>query len=66
MSDNSKAEVLQETEILKRNKKVDARVVNAQIKLELQLEVLGVEVKPKFNVEPPLGRGRARLYSQNF
>ena len=66
MSDKPKAVVLQELEILKRNKKIDARVVSAQTELERQLKVLGVEVKPEFNLEPPLGRGRMRLSSRNF
>ncbi|MDE0305271.1 MAG: hypothetical protein OXI87_10360 [Albidovulum sp.] len=57
---------LQKTEILSRNTKIDARVVSAQARLERELKGLGVEIKPEFKVEPPLGRGTTRLSSQNF
>ncbi len=57
---------LQETEILKRNTKIDAHVVSAQAKLERELKDIGVEIKPEFKVEPPLGRGMTRLSRQNF
>ena len=45
---------LKDTEILKRNTKIDAKIVRAQAKLESELSGLGVEVKPEFKVEPPL------------
>ena len=57
---------LQKTEILKRNTKIDTRVVSAQAKLERELRGLGVEIKSEFKLEPPLGRGTTRLSSQNF
>ena len=55
-----------EAEVLKRNKKIDSSLVSAQADLERRLKGLGVEVKPEFKVEPPLGRGRMRLCSRNF
>ena len=66
MNDKHTVIEFRKKEILKRNKKIDARVVRAQVKLERELRGLGVEVKPEFNVEPPLGRGRMRLCSHNF
>ncbi len=57
---------LRKAEILKRNTKIDTKVVSAQAKLERELRGLGVEIKPEFKVEPPLGRGTTRLSSQNF
>jgi len=57
---------LKDTEILKRNTKIDAKIVRAQAKLESELSWLGVEVKPEFKVEPPLGQGTMRLCSKNF
>ncbi len=57
---------LQETEILRRNTKIDVRIVSAQAKLERELGELGVEIKPEFKLEPPLGRGTWRLSSRNF
>ena len=66
MNEKSMVVELRKTEVLERNKNIDARVVKAQAKLERELKGLGVEVKPEFKVEPPLGRGKMRLYSQNF
>ena len=66
MNKKPKVGNLQETEILQQNKKIDARVVGAQTKLERQLKDLGVEVKPKFNIDPPLGHGKIRLCKHNF
>jgi len=57
---------LKDTEILKRNTKIDAKIVRAQAKLESELSRLGVEVKPEFKVEPPLGQGTMRLCGKNF
>ena len=57
---------LRKKEVLKRNKNIDTRVVRAQDELERELRRLGVEVKPEFKLEPPLGRGTTRLRSQNF
>ncbi len=56
---------LRESEILKHNKKIDVRAVGAQNELERQLKDLGVEAKPEFKLEPPLGRGESRLCGHN-
>ncbi len=66
MSGKPKIVELQKAEILERNRRVDSKVVNAHVNLERRLKRLGVEVKPEFKVEPPLGRGRTRLLSRNF
>ena len=66
MDKNLMALELRETEVLEHNKNIDVRVVRAQAKLECELRELGVEVKPEFKVEPPLGRGTMRLRNQNF
>ena len=66
MSGKPKMVTLKKTEILERNKNIDPKLVSAQDNLELRLKNLGVEVKPEFNLEPPLGRGKLRLHSRNF
>ena len=57
---------LQKTEILRLNTKIDTKVVEAQEKLESKLNNLGVEIKPEYKAEPPLGNGTARFCNQNF
>lgn len=52
--------------ILSRNKKINKKTVAAHDRLEQELKNLGVEIKPEFGIEPPLGRVRTRLYSRNF
>ena len=52
-------------EMLDRNRKINPTTVNAHEKLERELKKLGVEIKPSFNIDPPLGRNRKRLYNRN-
>lgn len=51
--------------ILKRNKKINTETVAAHEKLERELQKLGVEIKPSFNLEPPLGRSRTGIHNRN-
>lgn len=66
MSDLHEKVKLHQKDFFDRNKKIDQKTVNAHKKLELELMNLGVETKSKFNIEPPLGGERTRLYSGNF
>ena len=50
---------------LSQNKSVDVNVVTAHEELELELKQLGVEIKPSFLLEPPLGWDRTRILNQN-
>ena len=52
-------------ELFKRNAGIDLKTVTAHQELEQDLRKLGVEIKPSFNLEPPLGRNRTVLYSRN-
>lgn len=52
-------------EVLKRNKNVNLETVAAHQKLERELLKLGVEIKPIYNLEPPLGRSGMELHSRN-
>ena len=52
-------------EILKRNTKINVRIVTAHERLERKPEKLGVEIKPSFNIEPPLGRNRSAFHNRN-
>lgn len=42
--------------VLARNDQVDRRVVMAYKRLARELRMLGVRRKPRYNIEPPLGR----------
>ncbi len=66
MGEKSRIVKMRKAEIFERNRKIDTRLVNAQAELERQLKNLGVEVKPKFTIEPPLGRGKTRLANRNY
>ena len=52
-------------EVLKRNKRINTDTVAAHEKLEKELEKLGIEIKPSFNLEPPLGRIRTGIHNRN-
>ena len=52
-------------EVLKRNKKINTETVAAHEKLERELQKLGVEIKPSFNLEPPLGPSRMGIHIRN-
>ena len=52
-------------EVLKRNKRINTETVAAHEKLERELQKLGVEIKPRFNLEPPLGRSRTGIHDRN-
>ena len=52
-------------EILKRNKRINTETVAAHEKLERELQKLGIEIKPSFNIEPPLGRSRTGIHNRN-
>ena len=51
--------------VLKRNKNINTETVAAHEKLERELLKLGVEIKPSFNLEPPLGRSRTGIHNRN-
>ena len=55
---------MEKAEILKNNPKIDLTLVEQYEKLDLELRKLGVDTKPKFNIEPPLGRGRLLLFNE--
>ena len=50
-------------DLLARNEMVNVDIVAAYEKLEQDLRTLGVEIKPSFKLEPPLGQG-AKHYSR--
>ena len=50
---------------LKRNTKINRSTVAAHEELERELKKLGVEIKPSYNLEPPLGRNPARFRNRN-
>lgn len=52
-------------DLLERNVKINTKTVAAHERLEQELKKLGVEIKPSYNLEPPLGRGGIRLHNRN-
>ena len=48
-------------EVFRRNPGIDVSVVEAHERLERDLEKIGVEIKPSYNIEPPFGRRPTRL-----
>lgn len=48
--------------IVDKNLSIDKGLVENQKKLELELSQLGVNIKPKFSIEPALGLTRYNLY----
>ena len=51
--------------VLERNKGINTETVAAHEKLERELLQLGVEIKPRFNLDPPLGRSRTEIHNRN-
>ena len=51
--------------IINQNKYINKETITAHEKLERELRKLGVEIKPTFNLEPPLGWNRTGCYTQN-
>ena len=52
-------------EVLKRNMGINPETVAAHEKLERELRKLGIEIRPSFDIEPPLGRSRAGVHDRN-
>ena len=51
-------------DVLERNARINVNTVAAHEKLEENLKKLGVEIKPSYNLEPPLGRNPARFHNR--
>ena len=65
MSKNTAISPLDRKKLLNQNSNINGETVAAHEKLEQELEKLGVEIRPRFNVEPPLGSNRTGCYSRN-
>ncbi len=52
-------------DVLERNTRINLTTVAAHERLEEKLKKLGVEIKPSYNLEPPLGMNPAGLYIRN-
>ncbi len=49
--------------IKENNPKIDKSLIEKYESLENKLKNLGVDTKPKFSIEPPLGGNRLHLYN---
>ena len=56
--------LMEKAEILRCNSMVDPVLVARHEKLELELRRLGVDTKPKYSIDPPLGGDRLHLFSE--
>ena len=65
MPEKSEISLLDKQTILNQNSNIDAEIVSAHENLERKLRKLGVEIKPTFNIEPPLGRVRTGSNNRN-
>ena len=52
-------------DVLERNTRINVDTVAAHEKLERNLKKLGVEIRPSYNLEPPLGRNPTRFHNRN-
>lgn len=59
-SQDHSAPKLDKQHVLERNANIDRAVVAAYKRLERELKKLGVDVRPRYTLEPPLGGGRPR------
>ena len=65
MNTTQQKPLIRRDEAFSQNPRIDVAVVRAHEKLESELKKLGVEIKPVFNLEPPLGRDRTRIHNQS-
>lgn len=52
-------------DVPERNTRIDFAIVAAHERLEEKLKKLGVEIKPSYNLEPPLGMNPSGFYNRN-
>ena len=50
--------------VLERNAGINVKIVNGYEKLERELKQLGVEIKPSYKLEHPLGRNPPRFHKR--
>lgn len=65
MSQNQTASPPDLKDVLERNTKINLAIVAAHERLEKKLKKLGVEIKPSYNLEPPLGMNPDGFYNRN-
>lgn len=51
-------------DVLERNSRIDREVVTAYRKLEGELKGLGIRKKPRYGLEPPLGRNPTAFHNR--
>ena len=61
MSQRQTATLLNLKDVLERNTRINFATVAAHERLEEKLKKLGVEIKPSYNLEPPLGTNPDRF-----
>ena len=66
MATRKEKPLMDKAEILRQNQRINRSTVSAHERLEEELKKLGVEIKPRYNLEPPLGPTKIqRLRSRN-
>ena len=65
MATRKEAPLMDKAKVLTQNRGINKSTVAAHEKLERELKELGVEIKPKYSLEPPLGPTKIQLRNQN-
>ena len=65
MASNPTVTLPDRDDVLRRNPKIDAAVVAAHERLEGELKRLGVEIKPRYGIEPPFGQRPPNIHNHS-
>lgn len=65
MASNRTVALPDRDDVLRRNPKIDAAVVAAHERLERELKKLGVEIKPRYSIEPPFGQRPPSIHNHS-
>ena len=65
MASNRTVTLPDRDDVLRRNPKIDAAVVAAHERLERELKKLGVEIKPRYGIEPPFGKRPTTVHNHS-
>ena len=58
--------ILEYSKIFDKNRGINRNTVAAHERLEAELKKIGVEIKPRFGLEPPLGSSRNGCFNQEI
>ena len=65
MASNRTVTLPDRDDVLRRNPKIDVAVVAAHERLERELKKIGVEIKPRYGIEPPFGQRPTNIHNHS-